>query len=200
MWSNFLFVSLARKQEQSTLTYINKNMFIKLFFRGTINEGWKNWMMAIVLAVMSLGHIQQANAQNVVVDEIVTTKYDSLTLDPNKSIKENCKEIDNFLYLHSENIYTDFIAVRGHYVGYSNNSYDFPIGTIRDDLSVREQVIDVLTNLYSHSLDINFPQVSTEEYDFIKVGNSYFYSLLSSSLLYKKIHDKVVKEINQIKT
>ena len=176
-------------------------MFIKLFFRGTdetftkpLNEGRKNWMMAIVLAIMSLGYIQQANAQNVVVDEILRTKYDSITLDPNKSIKENCKEIDDFLYLHSENIYTDFIAVRGHYVGYRNNSYDFPIGTIRDDLSVREQVIDVLTNLYSHSLDINFPQVSTEEYDFIKVDNSYFYSLLSSSLLYKKIHDKVVKE------
>ena len=171
-------------------------MFIKLFFRGTISKGWKSWMMAIVLAVMSLGHIQQANAQNVVVNEIVTTKYDSLTLDPNKSIKENCKEIDNFMYLHSENIYTDFVAVRGHYVGYRNNSYDFPIGTINDKgkKSVKEQIINVLTNLYSHSLDINFPQVSTEEYDFIKVGNSYFYSLLSSSLLYKKIHDKVVKE------
>ena len=79
---------------------------MRLFFRGTINEGWKNWMMAIVLAVMSLGHIQQANAQNVVVDalrnpnEVVGTRYDDLTLDPNISIKKNYSRIKSLLSLN----------------------------------------------------------------------------------------------------
>lgn len=175
-------------------------MFIKLFFRGTINEGWKNWMMAIVLVVMSLGHIQQANAQNVVVDEILRTKYDSLTLDPNISITKNCIKIDLCVFSHKQNIYAQYIVVRGHYVGNHNNSYDFPIGTIRvkdknnkEYISVKEQIIGILMNLYSHSLDKKF-QVSSKEYDFVKVGNSYFYSLLSSSPLYKRIHDKVVDE------
>lgn len=180
-------------------------MLRRLFFRGTINEGWKNWMIAIVLVVMSLGHIQQANAQNIVVDalrnpnEVVGTRYDNLTLDPNKSIKENWIKIDDFLHVHSENIYTDFIVVRGHYVGNHNNSYDFPIGRIRVkdnevNRSAKKQIIDILTKLYSHSLDRKF-QVSYKKYVSVKVGNSYFYSLLSSSLLYKKIHYKVAEEV-----
>lgn len=179
-------------------------MLRRLFFRGTINEGWKNWMIAIVLVVMSLGHIQQANAQNIVVDalrnpnEVVGTRYDNLTLDPNKSIKENWIKIDDFLHVHSENIYTDFIVVRGHYVGNHNNSYDFPIGRIRVkdnevNRSAKKQIIDILTKLYSCSLNKEF-QANSEEYDSVKVDGDIFYYLYTDSPLYKKIKEFVHEE------
>lgn len=195
-------------------------MLMRLFFRGTINEGWKNWMMAIVLVVMSLGNIQQANAQNVVVDdlknpkEVVKIKYDSVMLDPNEPIGGNVSKIENLLYLHGNNNYVKYITkVKGYYLdGNRENYYDFPIGTIYDDDNlfndcpiprakdefISREIIDILTNLYSHSLGEKF-QVNSEEYDSLVVDAGIFYYLLPSSSLYEKIHDKVEEEINEIR-
>lgn len=188
---------------------------MKLFFRGTdkmfsksINEGWKNWMMAIVLVVMSLGHIQQANAQNIVLDdlpkEVVGTKCDSITLDPNISIKENSCKIDSLLDLDRENNYARYIIkVRGHYVGNHNNSYDLPIGRIHfkytdiEHCIVDEQIIDILTKLYSCSLNKEF-QVNSEEYDSVKVDGGIFYYLYTDSPLYEKIKNFVYEEKHRL--
>lgn len=184
---------------------------MKLFFRGTekmfsksINEGWKNWMLAIVLVVISLGHIQQANAQNVVVDEILRTKYDSITLDPNKPIKENYSIIKSLLSLHKENNHTEYvITVEGHYVYGKHLSYNYPVGIIfvKDkDLhyTLSEQIIYILTRLYAHSLGKKFQVKNKRSEYFIvkKVNWTFFYRLRSDSPLYKKIQDKVVEEIN----
>ena len=186
-------------------------MLMKLFFRGTekmfsksINEGWKNWMLAIVLVVISLGHIQQANAQNVVVDEILRTKYDSITLDPNKPIKENYSIIKSLLSLHKENNHTEYvITVEGHYVYGKHLSYNYPVGIIfvKDkDLhyTLSEQIIYILTRLYAHSLGKKFQVKNKRSEYFIvkKVNWTFFYRLRSDSPLYKKIQDKVVEEIN----
>ena len=190
---------------------------MKLFFRGTekmfsksINEGWKNWMLAIVLVVMSLGNIQQANAQNVVVDalrnpnEVVGTRYDDLTLDPNISIKENYSRIESLLSLHKENNHTEYvITVEGHYVYGKHLSYNYPVGIIfvKDKglhYTLSEQIIYILTRLYAHSLGKKFQR--SECFMVTKVNCTYFYRLRSDSPLYKKIQDKIVKEINQIKT
>lgn len=191
-------------------------MFIKLFFRGTdetftkpLNEGRKNWMMAIVLAIMPLGNIQQVNAQNVVVEalpkEVVGTKCDSITLDPNISIKENSRKIDSLLDLHRKNNYATYsIKVRGHYVGNHNNSYDLPIGKIHVKYSylksypiIDEEIIDILTKLYSCSLNKEF-QVNSEEYDSVKVDGGIFYYLYTDSPLYEKIKKIVDKEKHRL--
>lgn len=190
-------------------------MFIKLFFRGTINEGWKNWMMAIVLAVMSLGHIQQANAQNVVVDalrnpnEVVGTRYDDLTLDPNKSIKENYAKIDSLMSLHREKNYAQyFIMVEGHYTYGKYKFHNFHIGMIfvkdKDNEeydSVNQQIVNILTGLYSYSLGKKFPvQDELSECHIVtEVDCEFFYSLSSMSPLHDKIYDKVVETINEIR-
>lgn len=187
-------------------------MLRRLFFRGTINEGWKNWMIAIVLVVMSLGHIQQINAQNVVVDalrnpnEVVGTRYDNLTLDPNKSIKENYAKIDSLMSLHRENNYAQyFIMVEGHYT-YPYGKYifhNFHIGMIfvkdKDNEeygSVSQQIVNILTGLYSYSLGKKFPvQDELSECHIVtEVDCTFFYCLSSFSPLHDKIYDKVVEE------
>ena len=172
---------------------------MKVFIKQVINKGWKNLVMTIALGAILLGHVQQANAQNIVVDEIAETKYDSLTLDPNISIIENYSKICHLVSLRRMNEYAkNFIVVKGHYVGNHNNSYDFLIGKIYidrhnyykvGDINLGD-IIDVLSNLYSHSLDKKF-QVASYECDSIKVGNGYFYSLYLDSNLYKKINDRV---------
>lgn len=157
-------------------------MFIKLFFRGTDETFSKP------------------------LNEKVETKFDTLILDPNISIKQNYSKIKNLLSLYKENNYTEYvITVEGHYVYGKHVSYDYPIGIIYvndKDLpcTLSEQIIYNLTRLYAHSLGKKF-QVQDEgsECFIVKSVNcTYFYRLRSDSPLYKKIQDKVVEEINQI--
>lgn len=212
---------------------------MKVFVKQVINKGLKNLMMAITLGAMSLGHVQQANAQNIVVDdlknpnEVVGTKYDNLILNPNTSIKENYAKIDSLMSLHRENNYAKYIIwVIGHYVGDHKNSYDFHVGRIcvkgknnEEYHTISEQIVDALTELYSHSLDNEFKVENTllecgllivnkkkakvetgrffkhqngkitKEYIIDWVGGDKFWYLYGCSPLYKKIRDKVVAEI-----
>lgn len=148
---------------------------MRLFFRGTINEE-------------------------------VETEFDDLMLDRNISIKENYSRIQSFLSLHKENNYAEYIiTVEGHYVYGKHISYDYPIGilfvkTKNFPYTLSEQIIYILTRLYAHSLGKKFKvQDEWSECTIVtKVNHRCFYRLLLDSPLYKKIHDKVVEEINQI--
>lgn len=145
-------------------------------------------------------------ASNKPINEEVEREFDDLMLDPNTSIKENYSRIENLLSLHKENNYAKYaIIVDGHYVYGKHASYDYTVGIIivkcKDfPYTLSEQIIDVLTELYTHSLSKKF-KVEDEWSEctiVTKVNHRYFYRLLLGSPLYKKIQDKVVKEINQI--
>lgn len=142
---------------------------------------------------------------SLLINEEVEMKFDNLMLDSNISIKENYSKIKSLLSLYKKNNYAEYcITVEGHYVYGKHVSYDYPVGIIvkGNDLhyTLSEQIIYVLTRLYAHSLGKRF-KIQNKLMDcFIvtKVNRRNFYRLLLESPLYKKIHDKVVEEINQI--
>lgn len=143
---------------------------------------------------------------SLLINEKVETEFHYLLLDPNISIKENYSRIKSLLSLHKENNYAEYcITVEGHYVYGKHVSYDYPVGIIFVKskglhYTLSEQIIYVLTRLYAHSLGKKF-QVQDERSEctiVTKVNHRYFYRLLLGSPLYKKIHNKVVEEINQI--
>lgn len=132
----------------------------------------------------------------------IKTKFDGLMLDPNIPIKENYSRIKSLLSLHKENNYAEYwIIVEGHYVYGKHISYDYPVGTIFEcnhlHFTLSEQIIFILTRLYAHSLGkkIQAKDELSECFMVTKVNCAYFYRLRSGSPLYKKIHDKVVKEL-----
>ena len=145
-------------------------------------------------------------ASNKPINKEVETEFDDLMLDSNISIKKNYSRIENLLSLHKENNYKEYIiTVEGHYVYGKHISYDYPIGILYvngKDLpcTLSEQIIYVLTRLYAHSLGKKFKVKDELSECFLvkKVNCEFFYRLLLGSPLYKKIQDKVVKEINQI--
>ena len=157
-------------------------MFIKLFFRGTDETFSKP------------------------LNEEVETEFHYLLLDPNISIKENYSRIKSLLSLHKENNHTEYvITVEGHYVYGKHLSYNYPVGIIfvKDKglhYTLSEQIIYILTRLYTHSLGKKFQVKNKRSEYFIvkKVNYKFFYRLRSDLPLYKKIHNKVVEEINQI--
>lgn len=142
---------------------------------------------------------------SLLINEEVEMKFDNLMLDSNISIKENYSKIKSLLSLYKKNNYAEYcITVEGHYVYGKHVSYDYPVGIIvkGNDLhyTLSEQIIYVLTRLYAHSLGKKF-QVQDERSECAiatKVNCEFFYRLRSDSPLYKKIHNKVVEEINQI--
>lgn len=145
-------------------------------------------------------------ASNKPINEEVETEFHYLLLDPNISIKENYSRIESLLSLHKENNHTEYvITVEGHYVYGKHLSYNYPVGIIfvKDKglhYTLSEQIIYILTRLYAHSLGKKFQVKNKRSEYFIvkKVNYTFFYRLRSYSPLYKKIHDKVVEEINQI--
>jgi hypothetical protein len=145
-------------------------------------------------------------ASNKPINEKVETEFDDLMLDRNISIKENYSRIQSLLSLHKENNYAEYsIIVYGHYVYGKHASYEHPVGILfvkaKDfPYTLSEQIIDILTRLYTRSLGKKFKvQDEWSECTIVtKVNHRYFYRLLLDSPLYKKIHDKVVEEINQI--
>ena len=142
-------------------------------------------------------------ASNKPINEKVETEFHYLLLDPNISIKENYSRIKSLLSLHKKNNHTEYvITVEGHYVYGKDLSYNYPVGIIfvKDKglhFTLSEQIIYILTRLYAHSLGKKF-KVKVERSEFFtvkKVNCTFFYRLRSDSPLYKKIHDKVVKEL-----
>ena len=140
-------------------------------------------------------------ASNKPINEKVETEFHYLLLDPNIPIKENYSRIKSLLSLYKENNYAEYwIIVEGHYVYGKHVSYDYPVGTIFEcnhlHFTLSEQIIFILTRLYAYSLGKKF-KVKDESECFIltKVNCTYFYRLRSDSPLYKKIQDKVVKEL-----
>ena len=215
-------------------------MVVSIIFRTFAAENikikinMKKFFMAIVcLMTMVIG----ANAQNSVVDDFATNeptekKYDHLVLDPQKSIKENYEVIKNLMSLHKEKDYAEYIImIEGHYVNKYNSAYNWPVGMIEVKgknneyyQTISGQIIEALTELYSHSLDEPFKvefgeyhvmQVNqkdikvatgrtfkhqngsvTKEYVTSKGLGNRFYCLYSTSQLYKKIYKKVMAETN----
>ena len=194
----------------------------------------KKFFMAIV-CLMTM--VISANAQNSVVDDFATNeptgkKYDELLLDPQKSIKENYEVIKNLMSLHRENNYAEYIImVEGHYVNKYNSTYNWSVGMIevkgKDNERYRTisgQIIYVLAQLYSYSLDEPFKVESrdyftmqvnqkdikvatgrtfkhqngsvTKEYVTRKGLGNTFYCLHETSSLYRKIYTKVMSETN----
>lgn len=140
-------------------------------------------------------------ASNKPINEKVETEFHYLLLDPNISIKENYSRIKSLLSLHKENNHTEYvITVEGHYVYGKHVSYNYPVGIIfvKDKglhFTLSEQIIYILTRLYAHSLGKKFKVERSEFFIVKKVNYTFFYRLRSDSPLYKKIHDKVVKEL-----
>ena len=112
----------------------------------TLNEGWKNWAAAGALGAATLfGNPQKADAQNRVVDSFKTPTemsqqkhVDNMTLNPNKSIMENYRYIQQKITQNGG--YGNFsINVDGFYKSKRNNytTNEF-LGTINVSINKNE--------------------------------------------------------------
>ena len=198
----------------------------------------KKFILSMIALLMAFS--MTVNAQNSIVDVLKeTNKIDKscdesvmkfVTLDPNKSITENYGKIDSLMSLHEEKNFAKYIIeVEGHYTSKLGGYYDAYLGIIRVKgknneyyRTISGQIIYVLTELYSHSLDTRFdvefleqssigvnseiikvPTGKTFKSNDGKVTKEYvekksycnvLYYLISTSSLYKKIYNKVIEE------
>lgn len=160
------------------------------------------WMIVCFMTMVT-----SANAQNIIVDEFKADKpsekkRDILLLSPNESIKKNYTKIDSLMSLHREKNYAEYIiVVQGHYTNKSGDFYDRLIGMIHVKLrdgdiyyhTINEEIKEVLTTLYSYSLDECF-NVEFDEYYASFVNEEQIKVKVETGRTFKCSDGKVTKE------
>lgn len=159
-------------------------------------------ILFIIVCLMAM--VVSVNAQNGVADEFTTNDssselIDNLVLNPQKSIKENYEVIKNLMDLHKEKDYKEYsIMVKGHYTNKNGDFYESNLGFIRvkekDNERFRTisgQIIYVLAQLYSNSLDERF-NVGSEYYDSRQVNQKDI--KVATGRTFKSQNGKIIKE------
>lgn len=175
--------NVVRITEEDLRRIVNEAVNDILQNEQTLNEDWKNWAAAGALGAATLfGNPQKADAQNRVVDSFKTPTemsqqkhVDNMTLNPNKSIVENYRYIQQKITQNSG--YGNFsINVDGFYKSKVNNyTCNWSLGTINVSINKNEnkklnaEIIKVLTELYAHSLDEQF-DVDSDDYNTVDLN------------------------------
>lgn len=161
-------------------------------------------LLWLIVCLMTM--VVSANAQNAIVDEFKTNEptkkgYEYLLLDPNKSISENYAKIDSLMKLHKEISYAEYIIMpHGYYTNKRGDAYKWPIGIIKvkgkDNERYRTisgQIINVLTDLYSYSLDTPF-NVESDNYHTMSVNEKSVKVKVETGKTFRHNDGKITKE------